>query len=186
MPLLVEAARGGVRMIQVREKDLPPDELRALICRIRDAVPASVLLTVNSSVAVARTLRLGLHLPASAAASPKLRALPLIGRSVHDEREAGTARDERVDYVLVSPVFPTESKPGHPGAGVELIRALKPLLDPIPIFALGGINVANAPRAVHAGAHGVAVCGAILSANHPRRVAEGLSLALAVARGDPE
>jgi thiamine monophosphate synthase len=55
----------------------------------------------------------------------------------------------------------------------------------VPVFAIGGVTVTRIPELIHGGAFGVAVCGAILSSNDPRRVAQAMSLALevAVARG---
>lgn len=177
--LVAQAAKGGVGIVQVREKDLTADRLRELVQRIRENVPANVRLQVNSSSRVARTMRTGLHLPA---ASP----LPggnysLLGRSVHDAIEARSALADRPDYLLLGTIFPTESKPGHPGSGVELVRQVAERARPVPVYAIGGVTVAGIPALIRAGAHGVAVCGAILSANDPRRVAEAMTLSLQVA-----
>jgi thiamine-phosphate pyrophosphorylase len=84
-------------------------------------------------------------------------------------------------YLTAGTIYPTESKPGHPGAGPALVRSLSGLVRPVPVYAIGGIGVAAVPELIRAGAHGVAVCGSILSANDPGRVAEALALALQVA-----
>jgi len=170
----------------VREKDLTADRLRELVQRIRENVPAGVCLLVNSSSRVARTMRTGLHLPAAtrfprSAEDGVRRDYALLGRSIHDAAEARVALRDRPSYLVLGTIFPTESKPGHPGSGLPLVRRVVELVGPVPVFAIGGITVSGIPALVRAGAHGVAVCGAILSANDPRRVAEAMTLALQVA-----
>jgi thiamine-phosphate pyrophosphorylase len=175
-----EAVRGGVRLVQVREKDLRDDELRELVQRIRAEIGDAATLLVNGSVRVARTLRTGLHLPAAA---PPLRGIDLAGapygRSVHDDDELRAALAERVDYVVAGAIFASGVKPAR---GLALLERMCRQAAPLPVFAIGGVSVTRIPALVHAGAHGVAVCGAILADNDPRRVAEAMSLALAVAR----
>lgn len=181
---VAEAVRGGVGLVQVREKDLTDDALRDLVGRIRGAVTPETLIVVNGSYRVARTTTAGLHLPASQPPPPDRRGLELYGRSVHDEAEAAVAVAERASYVVLGPIYPTSSKPGHPGAGTALIRTIHPRVQPIPVFAIGGVTISRIPELVRAGCHGVAVCGAILSANDPREVAQAMILALEVATGD--
>jgi thiamine-phosphate pyrophosphorylase len=184
VPLVVEAVRGGVGIVQIRELDLADDALRGLVEELRGAVPPQTLLVVNGRHRVARTHGSGLHL---GAAEPELRqrsAYPLVGRSAHSIVEAKRAVEHRADYVVLGTVYPTPSKPGHPGFGPSLVARVAHLVHPTPVFAIGGVVVSKIPELLHAGAHGVAVCGAILSANDPRRVAQALALALKVAGGD--
>jgi thiamine-phosphate pyrophosphorylase len=173
--LVAQAAQGGVRLVQVRD----------LVGRIRLAVPPSTVILVNGSRRAARTLHAGLHLPAAASpigeAEDERAAYPLYGRSVHDDAEARRAVEDQADYIVLGTIYPTPSKPGHPGRGAGLVRRIRRLVEPVPVFAIGGVTVARIPELVHAGAHGVAVCGALLGANHPRRVAQAMRLALEVA-----
>jgi len=175
------AAHGGVGWVQLREPDLPDDELRELVARLRAVVPEGTLLSVNTSLRVARTAGTGLHRPAGVAIErrPDLASAPY-GRSVHDDDELGDALAEQVDYVIAGTVFPTESKPGQRPAGVAFVERVCRLAYPVPVYAIGGISVTRVPLVVHAGAHGVAVCGALLSANDPERVAQAMTLALEV------
>lgn len=181
-----EAVRGGVALVQVREPDLRDDELRDHVLRIRDAAGPGVTLLVNGRPPVARSIGCGLHLPAAAPplARPGLAPGAPYGRSVHDGDELETALRDGVDYVVAGTVFTTDSKPGRPPAGPALIELLCRLAHSLPIYAIGGITVARIPPLVHSGAWGVAVSGAILTSNDPRRVAEAMNLALAVARRD--
>jgi thiamine-phosphate pyrophosphorylase len=180
--LVASAVRGGVGMVQIREPDLPDDDLRDLLLRIREVVPATTVLTVNSSVRVARTNHVGLHLPAR---EPELGQIDLdgkpYGRSVHDDDELRVALKDEANYVVAGTVFPTQSKPGRRPAGVALIERLARQSHPVPLYAIGGISVTRVPALIHAGAHGIAVCGALLSANDPERVAQALTLAIEVA-----
>ena len=183
VPLVASAVRGGVGWVQLRERDLPDDELRALVGQIREVVPAGTLLSVNSSLRVARTEKTGLHLPAAAAVTARTRlAGGPCGRSVHDDEELLRALDEGVDYVIAGGVFETASKPGRRSGGPALIERMARQAEPTPVYGIGGITVGRVPAVLHAGAHGIALCGALLSANEPQRVAQALSLALEVTR----
>jgi thiamine-phosphate pyrophosphorylase len=179
---VAQAVGGGVGLVQVREPDLADDELRELVRRIRDAVGRRATIVVNGSRRVARAARSGLHL---SAASPVLRGADPggrpYGRSVHDGAELRTALDDGADYLIVGTVFPTESKPGRPAGGLALVESMVRQAHPTPIYAIGGVTVGRVPALIHAGVHGIAVCGALLASNDPERVAQALGLALDVA-----
>ena len=136
---VVEAAvAAGVGLVQVRERDLSEAAVETLLGRLLDRLRGSdARLVVNGHPALARAFGIGLHLPAAApTAAPRL---TFTGRSVHDEEEAMRARAEGVSYVVAGPIFPTGSKPGHPGAGLALLGRLGPIVAPTPIFAIGGL-----------------------------------------------
>ena len=86
--------------------------------------------------------------PASLPAAP-------FGVSVHSLDEALRGAAMGASYLILSPIFPTSSKPGHPGIGVDALRRLCAAVR-LPLFALGGIDAASAPDALEAGAYGVA------------------------------
>jgi thiamine-phosphate diphosphorylase len=180
-----QAVAGGVGIVQLREKDLPDDELRGLLDRIRKRLPEGFPVVVNRSTRVARTMRIGLHLPAgepfpAGPADGDRADYTWLGRSAHDVAEARDALRDDPTYLIVGTIFPTPSKPDHAGAGTALVEEVARLVRPVPVYAIGGVGVSVVPALIRAGAHGVAVCGAILSANDPRRVAEALALALEV------
>jgi thiamine-phosphate pyrophosphorylase len=178
---VAEAARGGVACIQVREKDLPDDAYVELVRRIRDRVPADTNVIVNGRARIARVLGLALHLPAGSPLPSPRSAYSAIGRSAHSAAEVRAAVEERADWLVAGAVYPTESKPGQPGAGLEVLRERVGGAGRIPVFAIGGVTISRVPEVLRAGAYGVAVCGAILGAPDPQRVAEGFLLALVVA-----
>ncbi len=177
-----DAFEGGVRLVQVREKDLPDESVRQLLRQLLESAPEGATLVVNGRPDLARETGVGLHMPAALPA-PQREGIALYGRSAHDEAQCRAALAERVDYVVAGPVFPTASKPGHPGSGVELARRAAELARPVPVYAIGGVTVSRVPELLHAGAHGVAVCRAILQAPSPRQAAEAFALALEVASG---
>ena len=176
MQIAGAAVAGGVDAVQVREKDLPDDELTALAERVQRAIEGRAAVLVNGRPAVAKLLGAGLHLPGDAPA-PAQRDWPLWGRSVHSTEEALRRAEEAPDYLLVGPVYPTDSKPGHPGGGLSLIEATARAVAPLPVLAIGGIEAINAGAVIAAGAAGVAVRGAILDASDPERTARAIHAA---------
>jgi thiamine-phosphate pyrophosphorylase len=171
------AVAGGVGLVQVRERDLPEPEIADLLRRLLARLEGTaVRLLVNGHADLARTLGVGLHLPA--AAPRPSNPPPLYGRAVHDEAETRRALAEGVSYVVVGPVFPTGSKPGHPGAGADTLERLVRAVVPTPVYAIGGLTPERVVSVLAAGAHGVAVRSAILSARDPRRAARAFADAL--------
>ncbi|MFE9653780.1 thiamine phosphate synthase [Micromonospora sp. NPDC006431] len=170
--VIAAACAGGVRFVVLREKDLPRAERLALAVELR-----SVLADVGGTLIVAGTDPLdgdAVHLPAAGPYPPP--RLGLVGRSCHDEAELHRLTTE--DYATLSPVFPTQTKPGYgPPLGAaglaELIR-----VSPVPVLALGGIETPEQVEAcVEAGAAGVAVLGAIMRAADPTEAAATLTRA---------
>ena len=170
-------ALSGDLLIQLREKELPDAELRALAAQLRDALGDGAPIVINDRPQIARELALGLHLPAASASVAE--RPPLLGRSVHNPAEARQAIRDAVDYAVVGTIFPTGSKPGHAGDGLAHLRALAEQLSPIPSYAIGGIDAENAAAAIAAGAHGVAVRSAILGADDPPAAARAIADAIA-------
>ncbi len=176
------AASGGVDAVQLREKDLPAGELLSLLFRLREALPPRVLLLVNdrADVALAGGAQ-GVHLPEAGLPVATARRLVgegmLVGRSVHSLSEALRAQEEGADYVVVGPIYPTPSHPGHAGAGPALVRQVAKALS-IPVLAIGGIDEARVVEVVRAGAVGVAVISAILGREDAEEAARGLRRAL--------
>jgi thiamine-phosphate diphosphorylase len=166
---VVEAAvDGGVRRVVLREKDMPRDERAALAEALR-----AVLTEVGGQLIVAGPDPLGgdaVHLAAAGPYPPP--DLALVGRSCHDEGELSRLSGEH--YAMVSPVFPTPSKPGYgPPLGLDGLARLV-ARSPVPVLALGGITPGNAAGCLAAGAAGVAVMGAIMRADDPAAVVRDL------------
>ncbi len=182
---LAAAAFGaGGRWLMLREKDL---EAGARLALLRDlvalAAPFGAAVTVNGDLAAARAANAaGLHLPAGgevAAARAALGPGALIGASTHAATEAEAMAEAGADYVTLSPVFASASKPGYgPALGLAALRAAA-ARSPVPVLALGGIGAANARSCLDAGAAGIAVMGAVMGAADPGAMVAALLAAMA-------
>lgn len=186
------AIEGGVTMVQLRDKD-GSSEAMIEAGRALHAVlgPRGIPLIINDRIDVAKAVGAeGIHLgqddlsPATARALLGRRAI--IGLTVDDARPLAGYDPSAVDYVGISPLFSTGTKPdAGPALGVEAFAVLRRQL-PCPVVAIGGITADNAGQAVAAGADGVAVVSAICAAPDPRAAARALRLVVDAARNrDP-
>jgi thiamine-phosphate diphosphorylase len=92
----------------------------------------------------------------------------VIGLTVHSLAEARQALAAGADYLGVGPIFATLTKPdAGPPAGIQLIRQIKRAVK-IPLVAIGGINLANAPEVIRAGADGLCAISAVVSGEDVR------------------
>ncbi len=157
--LLANARRVAetVDWIQLREKDLQPEELLAIA---RELVKLPVKLIVNSNVEVAREIGAGLHLPAGVSVHA---SAPEFGVSCHSVAEVRRAAAAGAGYVLLSPIFPSPSKPGYgPALGLAQLAEAARTVE-MPVLALGGVDESNAPACIAAGAAGYASISAFQS-----------------------
>ncbi|RKN44530.1 thiamine phosphate synthase [Micromonospora endolithica] len=170
--VVAAAVAGGVRWVVLRDKDLPRSERAALAADLR-----AVLTEAGGTLVVAGPDPLdgdAVHLPAAGPYPPP--RLRLVGRSCHDPAELARLTTE--DYAVLSPVWPTRTKPGYgPPLRPAGLRALIRVC-PVPVLALGGIERPDQVRdCVEAGAAGVAVLGAIMRATDPAETATTLGSA---------
>lgn len=176
--VVAAAVDAGARAVVLRDKDLLDDERRALAARLAAVVhPAGgLLLSAGSNVPGAD----GVHQPSAAGRPPA--GSGVVGRSCHDAAEVRGAEADGVDYVTVSPVYATSSKPGYgPALGVDGLAQVAASTT-LPVYALGGIIGPATVRACRAaGAHGVAVMGAIMRSGRPGPLVADLLAAAEVA-----
>lgn len=164
--LLIELIRrhlaGGVDLIQIREKDLDTRDLLRLtrcVLELPNLHGARILVNSRVDVALASGAH-GVHLPGNSIAPARLRSIVpagfLIGVSCHEIAEVRRAEAEGADLVVYGPMFPPRSKSdSRPAKGVEALEQVCRSVR-IPVYALGGVTEANAPRLIAAGAAGVA------------------------------
>lgn len=159
----------GVRLVQLREKDLSDGELYALGCAWREATNrAGALFVLDDRVDIALAVGAdGVHLGQSdlpVAAARRIAPDLILGASSHSPQEALAAQAEGADYVNIGPVFPTQTKAVPTGAvGPELITEIRPQLH-IPFTCMGGIKLDNIDRVLEAGARIIAVVTAVTAA----------------------
>lgn len=159
--VVAAAVEAGAGAIVLREKDLPDDERYALVDQLAPIVRGAGALLLSA----------GSHLPGTdgvhqSAGGGAVGAEDVItGRSCHDADELCAAQRDGVHYVTVSPVYASRSKPGYgPALGEDGLASLAASTT-LPVYALGGVDTAEAAEACcRAGAHGVAVMGAIMRA----------------------
>jgi thiamine-phosphate pyrophosphorylase len=174
------ALRGGVRAVQLREKDLADKELYELARELRRLTAGyDARLLINRRVDICREVGAdGVQLGIEGISIPEARRLlgdgSLIGYSAHSVGEARTAEADGADFVTFSPVFYTPSKApfGEPVGVGRLGEACSALN--IPVFALGGIKGNNIHRVMAAGARGIALISAITAAADPETEAATL------------
>ena len=178
-----EAAAGGARMFQLREKELDD---RALLERARNVrkwtTKAGALLIVNDRPDIARLVDAdGVHLGQEDLPVHEARRIlgpdKLIGVSTHDIQQLRQAIRDGVGYVGVGPAFPSETKEFMELAGLDFVRQAAAETS-LPAFVLGGLNANTVGAAVAAGARRVAVSQAVCKADDPRAAAAILLQAL--------
>ena len=162
---------GGARCVLLREKDLPDSE------RVRLAHELGGLLApAGGRLVLAGPPLPGADLPAvhlSAADDVPVPRPRLLGRSCHDLPSVRRAAAQGCDWVTVSPVAATASKPGYgPALGREGLASLAGC--GVPAYALGGVTAEDAPAYLAAGAAGVAVMSAVMRAERPDEVVADL------------
>ncbi|MBI5379495.1 MAG: thiamine phosphate synthase [Nitrospirae bacterium] len=183
----VEAAlQGGVRAVQLREKDLPTRDLLDLARQARALTARyGARLFVNDRVDIALAVEAdGAHLPQAGLPVQAVRRLVpegfLLGVSTHHLAEVREAAEGGADFATFGPVYHTPSKAAY-GApvGVDTLRDACASVD-LPLFALGGVTAERLPEILEAGARGIACIGAILGAPDPKGAAmelvEGLKI----------
>jgi len=161
------AVEAGARAVLLREKDLPAPRRLGLAQELRHVMAGSgarlgIASDPNLAVCVDSDW---VHLSATDPFPP---GQLLVGRSCHDLVEVCKAASEGCGYVTVSPVAPSASKPGYgPALGAERLAEICQAAAPLPVYALGGVNAANAESWLTAGAEGVATMGAVMAAADP-------------------
>jgi thiamine-phosphate pyrophosphorylase len=172
------ALQGGVKAIQLREKDLSAAELLPLALEVRDLTrkyDANLLINDRIDIALAVQadgVHLGEHsLPTDVVRQqigPKL----LIGVSTHSNADINRAAEQGADFVTFGPVYATPSKAafGPPQGLQALTKACRG--SSLPVFALGGITPPRVAMVRQAGARGIALISAIFANPDPRAAAE--------------
>jgi len=180
--VLAALAQAGVAGFQVRAKALPDADLLAFAASVVDALrPHGAMVVVNDRVDVALAVGAdGVHLGRTdlpVAVARRLAPDLLVGATCRNREQALQAAADGADYAGFGPVFATSSKSGLPSPlGLDAVTAAAGAL---PLVAIGGIEPATARAARAAGAHGVAVIGAIWRQPDPVSAAKELLEAVA-------
>jgi len=183
------ALRGGVDVVQLRDKTLDDDGLVAAARTFRAAADAhGALFVLNDRPdLVAACAADGVHVGQDDMAPAAARSIVgpdlIVGRSTHaPEQGAAADADPEVDYLAVGPVHATPTKPGRPAAGLEYVAWAADNVT-TPWFAIGGIDAATLPAVVARGATRIVVVRSIGDAADPEAAARALRSGLEVPVG---
>ena len=170
---VADALRSGVSVVQYRDKEA---DSCAMYRKARELkrLCAKALFLVNDRIDIALAVNadgvhLGQHDLPLAVARKMLGSKKVIGVSVDTLSQASLAVKEGADYLGIGPIFSTSTKTdAHSPVGVDLIKKVKARLD-IPIVAIGGISVDNAPEVVAAGADALCAISAVVTKTNVER-----------------
>ncbi len=185
---LASALRGGVDVVQLREKDRPLETLAPLardmaaICR-----DAGVPFIVNDSPELAREWGAdGVHVGQDDVSVAHCREVlgerAIVGLSTHAPEEFAAGLAQAATYLSAGPINPTPTKPGRPGTGLDYAVACERASDR-PVFVTGGVTADNIGSLVSAGLRRFVVVRALTEASDPEREARRISRALYDALG---
>jgi thiamine-phosphate pyrophosphorylase len=180
---LEAAVRGGVDIVQLRDKSLDDEGLVAAAQEFRDL---GALFILNDRPGLVEACGAdGVHVGQDDMSPAEARAIVgpdrIVGRSTHAPDQADAAQaDPDVDYLAIGPVWETPTKPGRPAAGLEYVEYAARTVTK-PWFAIGGIDAANLSAVADRGARGIVVVRAIAEADDPEAAARELAEATAPA-----
>jgi thiamine-phosphate pyrophosphorylase len=178
----VEAAVcGGATMVQLREKETPREEVIRLAREVLAVTRRyGALLIVNDHPAIAREVgadgaHVGREDPPVAEARAMLGPEAIIGASCYgDVARAVAAEQAGADYVAFGTPFPSPTKPKRTDISLGIFREVKQQVK-VPVFAIGGITIDNAPQVIDAGADGIAVVSGVFAAPDVEAAARALA-----------
>lgn len=171
-----QAVRGGVTVVQVREKNLSSREFLEIALAVKavtDKYKVPLIINDRADIALAVDAA-GLHigqddLPLEAARK-LLGVNKIIGVSTATLEEALLAQNQGADYLGVGAIFPTNTKDDADSVSLTQLQAIKGAVH-IPVVAIGGINGDNLNSVVRTGVDGSAVVSAIIAAQDPYEAA---------------
>lgn len=175
LPYVEAALKGGAKLLQYRDKsDDAARRLRQAEALRELCLRHGARLIVNDDLELAARLGVGLHLGQEDGSLSAARALlgrnAIIGATCHASLElAEQARRDGASYLAFGRFFPSNTKPGAPGAPFELLEQARARFR-LPIVAIGGVTLDNAAELIARGASMVAVVHALFAAENAAEV----------------
>ena len=186
------ALSGGADMIQLREKQMGDGELLRIARQLREVTDRfGAMLIINDRPDVAALANAdGVHLGRGDLPAADARRImgpgKAVGSSTHNPDEAQAAIEGGADYLALGQVFVSPTKDTGKLAGLEYVRWAAGNVS-LPTLAIGGITAANLTGVIAAGAHGIAVCSAVIGADDieaaARTIREKLDQACPTSKG---
>ena len=174
-----EAIKGGVTLVQLREKKIDTLEFYDIAVKIKCITDKyKIPLIINDRIDIAQAIDCaGVHLGQKDMPADIARKIigdnKIIGVSTSSLEEAQKAETQGADYVGVGAMFPTTTKDDANAVSMNFLKEIKGGIS-IPVVAIGGINEKNVSLLKPANIDGIAVVSAILSQRYPKAAAEKL------------
>jgi thiamine-phosphate pyrophosphorylase len=171
-PMLEQMIAGGVDIVQLRAKDLPPERIAELAGELHPlSKAADVPFIINDHPALAGETEVeGVHVGVEDMTVAEARRLAgracWVGKSSHSLPQAREGAGQGADYLGFGPLFATPTKPDYIPIGTSDIRAVFEEIR-VPVFCIGGIKRENLAEVVASGARRVVVVSGILLAADP-------------------
>jgi thiamine-phosphate diphosphorylase len=166
--VVTEAVLGGARAVWLRDKQVAPDARRQVAAELAELLHGAggwLVASPGPGHESADGCQLGADDPWPGPAGSPGEFPGGVGRSCHNRPDLVQAAAEGCEWATLSPIFSSTSKPGYgPALGPAALTGT-----PLPTWALGGVDEANAAECLRAGAAGVAVMGAVMRAPDPAR-----------------
>lgn len=162
-----EAVKAGVRVVQYREKNASTKEMFEEALKLRE-ICKEIIFLVNDRIDIAKAVNAdGVHIGKSDMPYQMARKLmgknKIIGVTVHNLSGAKEAEKQGADYIGLSPIFETSTKPDAKNpVGIGMIKEIKQYVR-IPLVAIGGIDILNAPKVIAAGADCICAISAVVT-----------------------
>ena len=174
-----EAIKGGTTVVQIREKTADTLDFYNLALKVKDITTRyGVPLIINDRVDIAMAVDAdGVHVGQSDMPCDVTRRLigedKILGVSAATIEEAKKAQNDGADYIGTGAVFPTQTKDDADSVTKQELKEIVESVD-IPVVAIGGINLDNAPELIDTGIAGLSVVSAIMSSGNPKKSSEEL------------
>ena len=177
-----KAVRGGTSILQLREKDTPKHEVISIAKKTLEITKKfNIPLIINDSPEIAKVSGAdGVHLGQSDPQVNNAREMlgndAIIGVSCYGEINRGIkARENGADYLAFGTPYFTPTKPDREPTTLQTIKEARTILNDIPVFAIGGINIDNAQEILNTGVDGIAVITAVFGSDDPEKASRQLS-----------
>ncbi|MBX7077246.1 MAG: thiamine phosphate synthase [Methanobacteriaceae archaeon] len=177
--IIEEAAKGGVTMIQIREKELPLTEFLEVAKKVQNiAKKYDIPFIVDDNIAIALDLEAdGVHVGQTDLDAGEVRKVigpdMLLGVSAQTIEQAQKAESDGADYIGSGAVFPSPTKPDSPHITCEDLKNIVNSVD-IPVVTIGGVTEDNVKELEGTGISGISVISAIMESEDPQLSCENL------------
>ncbi|HSA07431.1 MAG TPA: thiamine phosphate synthase [Candidatus Gastranaerophilales bacterium] len=174
---IAASLKGGVEIVQLREKTANAKEIIEIGKKVRDLCAVyDALFIINDRIDIALALEAdGVHLGQDDIDVKTARNIlgndVIIGLSTHAPEQAQKSINSEADYIGIGPVYTTPTKPGRKSTGLEYVKWASENIK-MPWFAIGGIDTETVSEVVKAGASRIAVVRAIINAKNPEAVSQ--------------